>query len=67
MDTHRDLITLLGGIRETARKLGHNNHTTVQGWWDRSRIPFDHWSQLEELLTGEGIEFDMSSLVPKAA
>jgi hypothetical protein len=25
-----------------ARKLGHRNHTTVQGWADRCRIPDQH-------------------------
>lgn len=39
MDNHADLIASRGGIRPLARKLGHRNHTTVQGWWERKRIP----------------------------
>lgn len=36
------LIIQRGGIRPVARKLGHRNHTTVQGWVDRNRIPERH-------------------------
>src|SRR3546814_5190472 len=34
-----EIIRQRGGIRPLARKLGHRNHTTVQGWWVRDRIP----------------------------
>lgn len=39
MESHRTIIAQRGGIRPLARKLGHRNHTTVQGWWERDRIP----------------------------
>lgn len=42
MEHHDDLIASRGGIRPLARKLGHRNHTTVQGWWERKRIPDEH-------------------------
>ena len=41
MSSDADLIRERGGIRPVARKLGHRNHTTVQGWLERNRIP-DH-------------------------
>src|SRR3546814_10097783 len=37
-----EIIRQRGGIRPLARKLGHRNHTTVQGWWVRDRIPPRH-------------------------
>lgn len=40
----RKVITAFGGIRPTAEKLGHKNHTTVQGWWERDVIPARHQS-----------------------
>ncbi|GHH09257.1 hypothetical protein GCM10008023_05690 [Sphingomonas glacialis] len=39
MDEHQTIIAERGGIRPLARALGHRNHTTVQGWWERKRIP----------------------------
>jgi len=39
MTDHREIITRLGGIRGLARRLGHKHHTTVQGWFERGRIP----------------------------
>ena len=39
MDSAIDIIRNRGGIRPVARKLGHRNHTTVQGWWERNQIP----------------------------
>jgi hypothetical protein len=46
METHSELIDRLGGMREVARKLGHTNHTTVQGWIIRDNIPPEHWSAI---------------------
>ena len=46
MVNHRDIIRSLGGIRGLARKLGHKNHTTVQGWWERETIPADRMEQV---------------------
>ncbi len=40
--TDAEIIAERGGIRPVARKLGHRNHTTVQGWADRCRIPDQH-------------------------
>ena len=39
---HAELISERGGIRPLARALGHKNHTTVQGWWERKTIPAEH-------------------------
>lgn len=39
MDSAIDIIRDRGGIRPVARKLGHRNHTTVQGWVERNQIP----------------------------
>lgn len=50
-----------------ARKLDHTNHTTVQGWWDRSKIPVDRWAEIDAASKREGITFDMSELMPAAA
>lgn len=44
MTDHVALIAKRGGIRPLARALGHRNHTTVQGWWERKRIPDEHIS-----------------------
>jgi len=40
--TDKQIISARGGIRGLARKLAHRNHTTVQGWWERERIPEEH-------------------------
>lgn len=45
--TDAEIIKRLGGIRPVARKLGHRNHTTVQGWLERNRIP--EWRKPEVL------------------
>lgn len=50
MVTHRDLIAERGGIRPLARALGHRNHTTVQGWWDRSHIPASRMEEVEQVV-----------------
>ncbi|MGN7930279.1 carph-isopro domain-containing protein [Sphingopyxis sp. 22461] len=48
--TDIEILKQLGGIRPAARKLGHRNHTTVQGWWDRNRIPPDRRPEVERVL-----------------
>jgi len=48
--TDIEILKRLGGIRPVARKLGHRNHTTVQGWWDRNRIPDARRPAVEQLL-----------------
>ena len=40
--TDAEIIRERGGIRPVARELGHRNHTTVQGWVERCRIPDEH-------------------------
>lgn len=67
METHRNVITRFGGIREMARKLEHTNHTTVQGWWDRSSIPVDRWAEVKAAADRHSVPFDMSELMPEAA
>jgi hypothetical protein len=47
MSNHRQLITERGGIRPLARVLGHKNHTTVQGWYERNNIPEEHIPSVE--------------------
>lgn len=42
MTSPQQIITERGGIRPLARSLGHKNHTTVQGWWERNSIPDHH-------------------------
>lgn len=48
-----ELISARGGIRPVARKLGHRNHTTVQGWVERNRIPDDARDAVLALLTAD--------------
>ena len=46
MHNARQIISERGGIRKLARALDHRNHTTVQGWWDRERIPEDRRAEV---------------------
>jgi hypothetical protein len=46
MANHREIIRSLGGIRPLARALGHRNHTTVQGWYERGSIPTDRLNEV---------------------
>lgn len=46
MANHREIISGLGGIRGLARRLGHRNHTTVQGWWERDNIPSERLNEV---------------------
>jgi hypothetical protein len=66
MDTHSAIIVRLGGIREVARMLGHNNHTTVQGWHDRDKIPLEHWPALIERASEAGKPLSREELMPPA-
>ncbi|WP_406693343.1 carph-isopro domain-containing protein [Sphingomonas cannabina] len=43
------MIAVRGGIRPLARKLEHANHTTVQGWWERNRIPSERLAEVEAI------------------
>ena len=55
MITDAEIIRERGGIRPVARKLGHRNHTTVQGWLERNRIPPE---QRETVLALPVVEFN---------
>lgn len=50
-----------------ARKLDHANHTTVQGWWDRSHIPFERWAEVTSAAERHGVQFAIAELLPEAA
>lgn len=62
---HQTAITDLGGIRKVARKLGHTSHTTVQGWFERNRIPLDRWSEVLDLAKREGLDLTIDDLMPE--
>lgn len=61
---HRTIIARLGGIRSLARKLGHQHHTTVQGWNDRNSIPLERWSEIITAADSEGVAVSVSDLMP---
>jgi hypothetical protein len=67
MEAHRNVIARFGGIREMARKLEHANHTTVQGWYDRSKIPVERWNEVQTAAEKHGVPFNISELLPEAA
>lgn len=62
--THREIITKLGGIRSLARKLDHPVHTTVQGWFERNRIPLDRWAEVIAAANTEGFKINASDMMP---
>lgn len=47
-----------------ARKLGHSSHTTVQGWFDRNRIPLDRWGEVIAAAEAEGKAISANDLMP---
>lgn len=59
MTNHQTIIAERGGIRPLARALGHRNHTTVQGWWERNSIPAHHLDQV--------LAVEVASANPQAA
>jgi hypothetical protein len=61
---HQAIISDLGGIRALARKLGHAKHTTVQGWFDRNRIPLDRWAEVIAAAEAEGKALSSADLMP---
>jgi hypothetical protein len=67
MEAHRKIIDRFGGIREMARKLDHANHTTVQGWHERSKIPVERWAEVQAAAEKHNIPFSISELLPEAA
>lgn len=66
METHREIIGRLGGIREVARLLKHSNHTTVQGWCDRNTIPMEHWPALIQIAADAEKPLAVADLMPPA-
>lgn len=50
-----------------AGKLGHINHTTVQGWWDRDVIPARRQPEVLALAAREGVELTAADLIPMPA
>lgn len=61
----RSVITRFGGIQPMAKKLGHRNHTTVQGWWDRQTIPALRMSEVLDRAVEYGIYVSAEELVPR--
>ncbi|WP_353469621.1 carph-isopro domain-containing protein [Sphingomonas faeni] len=61
--TTKELINSMGGIRATARCLGHRSHTTVQGWCVREVIPTRQQRQILELARKQGIVIEPIDLI----
>lgn len=62
----RAVITELGGITGLARGLGHRNVTTVQGWWERERIPARRQREVLDFANGLGKAIAADRLIPPA-
>ena len=62
---HKAIVAELGGIRPLARQLGHPSHTTVQGWFDRNRIPIERWSEIIGAAKALGKDLTTDDLMPK--
>ena len=60
----KQVITRLGGMRRVSHLLGHRNHTTVQGWWDRDVIPARRQSEILSLAEREGVPIEAADLIP---
>lgn len=63
----RSVITRFGGIQPMAKRLGHRNHTTVQGWWDRETIPALRMPEVLDAASEHGLDISADELVPRAA
>lgn len=50
------VIDAFGGLSATARALGHENVTTVQGWRERGSIPKWRWTEVYSAAAKEGVE-----------
>lgn len=62
----RSVIHKFGGVRPLAGKLGHRNHTTVQGWWVRDVIPAQRQLEILELAEKESVALHPTELIPGA-
>ncbi|WP_380873635.1 hypothetical protein ACFB49_42830 [Sphingomonas sp. DBB INV C78] len=58
------IIESFGGIRGMATKLGHRNHTTVQGWADRGLIPAQRQKEVLDAARKYGIEVNLADIIP---
>lgn len=56
------VIAKFGGIAALARKLGHENASTVQGWKERGFIPVRHHVALLDLAHREGVDLTAGQL-----
>ena len=65
MESHAAIIRRLGGIRRLAQALGHPNHTTVQGWHERDRIPVERWMEVVEIAHEIGEPLTPAELMPE--
>lgn len=63
----RSVISRFGGIQPMAKKLGHRNHTTVQGWWDRETIPALRMPEVLDGAVEHGLYVSAEELVPRTA
>jgi len=60
------IIKRFGGIRKMARKLGHRNHTTVQGWADSGVIPAQRQREILDAAKALGVRVAAHELIPRA-
>lgn len=62
----RDVIVKLGGVRPLARRLGHRNASTVQGWWERGVIPAHQQARVLHVAREASVPVQPSDLIPQA-
>ncbi|MFV0922758.1 carph-isopro domain-containing protein [Sphingomonas parapaucimobilis] len=62
----RDVIIQLGGVRRLARRLGHRNASTVQGWWERGVIPAHQQAHVLHAAREASVPVQASDLIPQA-
>lgn len=55
MTPAENIIARFGGLTALAKRLGHRNPTTVQGWKDRGVIPARRQLELLEIAKRDGI------------
>lgn len=62
--THNDVIELLGGPIQAARKLGQKADT-VRRWRLKNRIPSAHWLDVERVLSPRVTVAKLAQMAPK--